>query len=90
MVDPPKGIVPIWCNWIFKKKISVDKKIETFEARFMEKAYRQRQRVEYKKIFSLAVMIKSIKNLLVIAKYYDHENWKIDVKAIFLAKKCLK
>ena len=43
LVDPPEGIVPIGCKWIFKKKISADGQIDTFKARLVAKGYRQRQ-----------------------------------------------
>ena len=37
LVDPPDGIVPIECKWIFKRKIGVDGNVETFKARLVVK-----------------------------------------------------
>ena len=40
LVDRLEGIVPIGCKWILKKKkINVDGKIDTFNARLMSKGY---------------------------------------------------
>ena len=37
LIDAPEGIVPIGCKWIFKKKIGVDGKVETYKARLVAK-----------------------------------------------------
>ena len=39
LVDPPEGIVPIKCKWIYKKKIDDDDKVETYKARLVAKGY---------------------------------------------------
>ena len=38
-VDPPDGIKPIGCKWVYKKKRGVDGKVETFKARLVAKGY---------------------------------------------------
>ena len=73
LVDPPEGIVPIECKWIFKKIIGADGQIDTFKARLVAKGYRQRQGVEYDETFSSVAMIKSIRILLAIAAHNDYE-----------------
>ena len=40
LVDAPEGIVPIGCKWIFKKKIRVDGKVETYKAKLVVNEYR--------------------------------------------------
>ena len=79
-----EGIVPIGYKWIFKKKIGVDGKVETYKARLVAKGYRQRQGVDYDETFSPIVMLKSIQILLAIAAHYDYEIWQMDVKTAFL------
>ncbi|KAJ8466570.1 hypothetical protein OPV22_029122 [Ensete ventricosum] len=84
LVDPPEGIVPIGCKWIFKKKIEVDGKVETYKVRLVAKEYRQRHGVDYDETFSPIAMLKSIRIILVIAAHYDYEIWQMDVKTVFL------
>jgi len=31
LADPPEGIVPIGCKWIYKRKIGLDGKVQTFK-----------------------------------------------------------
>ena len=73
LVDPPEGIVPIGCKWIFKRKIDADEKVETFKPRLVAKRYSQRKGIDYQDIFSLVVMLKSICTLLAITVYFDYE-----------------
>ena len=39
LVDPPDGVKPIGCKWIYKRKRGVDRKVETFKARIVTKGY---------------------------------------------------
>ena len=39
LVDAPKGVTPIGCKWVFKKKIGVDDQIETYKARLVVKGF---------------------------------------------------
>ena len=39
LVDPPECIIPIGCKWIYKRKIGVDGKVETYKAGLMVKDY---------------------------------------------------
>ena len=40
LVDPPKGIKPIGCKWIFKKKTDMEGNVITYKARLVAKGYR--------------------------------------------------
>ena len=84
LVDPPKGIKPIGCKWIFKKKTDMEGNVITYKARLVDKGYRQSQGIDYDETFSPITMLKSIRILLVIASHYDYEIWKMDVKMDFL------
>ena len=84
LVDPPEGIVPIGCKWIYKRKIGADGKVSTFKARLVAKGYTQKQGVDYEETFSPVAMLKSIRILLAISAYYDYEIWQMDVKTAFL------
>ena len=39
LVDPPDGVKPIGCKWIYKKKRGVDEKVKTLKARLVAKGY---------------------------------------------------
>ena len=84
LVDPLKGIVPIGCKWVFKKKIGVDGKVDTYKARLIAKGFCQRQGVDYEETFSPVAMLKSIWILLTIAAHYDYKIWQMDIKTAFL------
>ena len=84
LVDPPEGIKPIGCKWIFKKKTDMEGNVITYKARLVAKGYRRKQGVDYDETFSLVAMLKSIRILLAIAAHYDYEIWKMDVKTAFL------
>ena len=53
LVDPPKGIKPIGCKWIFKRKRGTDGKMETYKAYLIAKGYRQRYGIDYDEFFFL-------------------------------------
>ena len=55
------------------KKTDVDGKVETYKARLVAKGYSQHEGIDYQKIFSSVVMLKSIHTLLAIVAYYDYE-----------------
>ena len=73
LVDPPEGIVPIGCKWIYKRKIGADGKVETYKTKLLAKGYSQCEGIDYQKIFLSIAMLKSIRTLLPVAAYYDYE-----------------
>ena len=84
LIDPPEGVKPIECKWIYKKKTDADGNVTVFKARLVAKGFRQIQGVDYDETFSPVAMLKSVRILLVIAAYYDYEIWQMDVKTAFL------
>ena len=64
LVDPPKGVIPIGCKWILKRKIGADGKVETYKTRLVAKGFRQREGIDYEETFSPITMLKSIQMLL--------------------------
>ena len=84
LVDPPEGIKPIGCKWVFKKKTYMDGNVITYKDRLVAKGYHQKQGIDYDETFSPVAMLKSIRILLAITAHYDYEIWKMDVKTAFL------
>ena len=39
LVDPPEGVIPIRCKWIFKRKIGADRRVYTYKARLVVKEF---------------------------------------------------
>ena len=73
LVDPPEGIKPIGCKWVFKRKRGVDRKVETYKVRLVAKGYHRRYDIDYDETFSPMAMLKSIQIMLAIAAHLDYE-----------------
>ncbi|KAL0396232.1 UNVERIFIED_CONTAM: hypothetical protein Scaly_0071600 [Sesamum calycinum] len=84
LVDPPKGIKPVACKWVYKRKLGADVDGTTFNAMLVKKGYTQRLRVNFEKSSSPVAMAMSIKILLSISAWYDYEIWQMDMKMTFL------
>ena len=66
-----------------QKKIGSDGKVENYKVRLVAKGYSQHEGIDYYKIFSSVVMLKSIYTLLAIAAFHDYKIWQMDVKLSF-------
>nr|GEY60291.1 hypothetical protein [Tanacetum cinerariifolium] len=84
LVDLPPGCKIIGSKWIFKKKTDMDGIVHTYKASFAAKGYTQLYEVDYEETFSPVADIRAIRILISIAKFYDYEIWKMDVKTAFL------
>ena len=73
LVDPLEGVKPIGCKWIFKRKKSANRKMETYKAYLIVKDYHQCYGIDYDEIFSPVIMFKSIWIMLAIAVHLDYE-----------------
>jgi hypothetical protein len=84
LVEPPKGVKPIGCKWIYNRKRGYDIKVKSWKARLIAKGFNQKEGIDYDETFSLVVMLESIRILLSIEAHLDYEIWQVDVKTAFL------
>ncbi|KAK8975285.1 hypothetical protein V6N11_046782 [Hibiscus sabdariffa] len=84
LVEPPEGIKPIGCKWVFKKKTDIDGNVQTYKGRLVAKGLRQIHGVDYDETLSPVAMFKPIRILLAVAAFHDYEIWQMDVKTAFL------
>ncbi|KAL0401962.1 UNVERIFIED_CONTAM: Retrovirus-related Pol polyprotein from transposon RE2 [Sesamum latifolium] len=84
LVDPPKGVKPVGCKWVYRRKLGADGEVTAFKARLVAKGYSQRPGVDFEETSSPIAMAKSIRILLAIAAWYNYEIWQMDVKTAFL------
>ena len=62
----------------------MDRKVETFKARLVAKAYTQTEEVDYEETFSPVAMLMSMRILLSIAASRKYKIWQLDVKTALL------
>ena len=72
-MDPPDGVKPIGCKWIYKRKRGIDGKVKIFKALLVAKGYTHKEGFDYEETFSPVAMIKSIRILLSIVAHMDYE-----------------
>jgi hypothetical protein len=84
LVDPPEGLKPIECKWIFKRNIDTDGLPTIFKARHVMKGFRHIKGVDHDETFSTIAMLKYVRILMAIAAYFDYKIWQMDIKTAFL------
>jgi len=73
LVEFSSGRKPIGSNWVFKKKMNVECKVEKYKARLVEKGYSQVSGIDFGDIFSLVAKVASIRLLLFVVIAFDFE-----------------
>src|SRR3954466_2078306 len=68
----------------FQKETNAHGNVTVYKARLVAKGFRQIQGVDYDETFSPVAMLKSIRNMLAVAAFFDYEIWQMDVKTTFL------
>ena len=72
LVNLPERVKHIECKWVYKRKIGLDRKVETYTARLLSMGVTQKDKIDYEESFSPVVMIKSIPILLSILATLDY------------------
>jgi len=61
----------------------MDDNVYAYNIGLVDKSCKQRQEVDFDKIFSLITMPKSIRIMQTIVAYHDYKIWQIDIKIAF-------
>ncbi|KAH9778870.1 Integrase catalytic domain-containing protein [Citrus sinensis] len=73
------------CKWVFRVKEGLTaSELSSYKARLVAKGYTQRERVDFKEVFSPVVRHASIRVLLAMTAVHDLELDQLDVKTAFL------
>ena len=85
LVMKPANRRVVGCKWIYKVKESLTQaEPRRFKARLVAKGYTQRERVDFKEVFSPVVRHASIRVILALTAVEDMELDQLDVKTAFL------
>ncbi|KAL0383086.1 UNVERIFIED_CONTAM: Retrovirus-related Pol polyprotein from transposon RE2 [Sesamum calycinum] len=82
LVDPPKGLKPVRCKSIYKRKLGADGKVTTLKARLVAKGYTYRSGVDFEETYSPVAMAKSIRIIIAITTWVSHLSEKSRRSAI--------
>ena len=63
----PQGAWTIGVKWVFKKKMNAQGEIKRYKARLVAKGYRQREGVDYAKVFAPVTRMDTVRLLISVA-----------------------
>jgi hypothetical protein len=80
---PPKSnIIP--CKWVYKIKHNENGEITEYKSRLTPKGFKQKEGVDYFKVFAQTGMYKTMRLGLSLTAYWDNELDQLDVPSAFL------
>nr|GEX18140.1 zinc finger, CCHC-type [Tanacetum cinerariifolium] len=80
----PPGCKPLGCKRIFKRKMKVDRTIDTFKARLVIQGFGQKERIDYFDTYAPIARITTIRLLLALATIHNLVIHQMDAKTTFL------
>ncbi|CAI7851134.1 unnamed protein product [Closterium sp. NIES-53] len=84
LVELPEGRKAITSKWLFNIKSDADGKIERYKSRLVDKAYQQKEKVDYKELFAPVVKPTMLWTLLVGAAIKGWVVKQMEVTTAFL------
>ncbi|GKC82739.1 zinc finger, CCHC-type containing protein [Tanacetum coccineum] len=82
--DLPPGCKPLGCQWIFKRKMKVDRTIDKFKAQLVIQGFKQKEGIDYFDTYTRVARITTIRLLLALAATHNLVIHQMDVKTTFL------
>ena len=73
LIEAYRGVKPIGCKWIYKRKRGLHGKVETFKSRLLAKGYTQKEGIDYDETFLPVTMLKSVRILLAVIASLNYE-----------------
>ena len=71
IIELPKGIKTIGCQWIFKTKHDFNGNVERYKVRLVAKGYTQKEGIDYKETFSPISKKDSLRIVMALVAHFD-------------------
>lgn len=84
LVDPPVGVEPIGCKWVYKIKYKADGSLDKYKVRMVTKGYIQKVRFDYTKTFTPTSKWGMIRIMFSLVAQNIYKIYHMDVKITFL------
>ncbi|KAI0510700.1 hypothetical protein KFK09_011309 [Dendrobium nobile] len=84
LISLPKGQKSIGVKWVYKLKKNVEGGVNKFKARLVVKGYKQKQGIDYEKVFAPIAKFDIIRLIFFIAAMNRWQIHQLDVKSAFL------
>ena len=83
LVDPPTGVKPIACKWVYRIKYKANGLLDKYKARLVAKGCAQKEGVDYTETFSPTAKWGAIRTLFSLATRNSWKIYHMDVKQRF-------
>jgi hypothetical protein len=84
LVDRPYGCKPVYCKWVFKKKLRPDGTIDKYKVRLVAKGYTQKKDENFFDTYSPVARLTTIRVLLSLTASHGLLVHQMNVKTAFL------